>query len=112
MKDLRSRRLSRSPVAVFLAALLLPLGGCCTSALWGCTATDMVLVGEAQAKEGKGNFLFDSHAPWTALQIGKRVALTPLALAFDALTFQGQIGQAILGSTRRKQKELEPGAGA
>ncbi len=110
MKDLRPRRLSRSPVLVLLAAVL-PLGGCCTSALWGCTATDTMLVGEAKAKEGKGNFLFDSHASWSALQIGKRVALTPLALAFDFFTLPNQVGEAVLGPSRRKRKALQSDVG-
>lgn len=84
-------------------AALPSLSGCCTTALWGCTAGDSMMVSEARRKEGKGNEVFDSHADWSMLQIGKRVVLTPLALGLDAITWPEQMMWLVVGPPPHRQ---------
>lgn len=83
------------------------LGGCCTTALWGCTATDGMMVTRKAREEGKGNPIFDSHADWRAWSIGRRVLLTPVALGLDVLTFPNQLGELLLGPTPRMRRAIE-----
>lgn len=102
---LRRGSFRRRGVLAAVLVVTLTLGGCCTSALWGCTATDAMLVPAERRAEGKGNAIFDSHAPWTPLVVGKRVLLTPLALGLDFLTWPQQLLELVIGPPPRKQRD-------